>query len=213
MHGFSAVAHVLLAQQVTLACLLVLSGVFLWAGAVKLRRPLPSAVAAVNFGLAIRPTKSVGRLLGGTELITGIGLVVPWVHHEAALAAVTLSAGFLSVIALALFRGRRFACGCFGDDEQIGAHSLIRPGLMSLAAIDIVLAGSRDAPGLSAWCQAAILASFVVGGATLMRSRERTASARSELQKGLDWQWILQKRYPDIEHGPRAVLGGSQDYR
>jgi hypothetical protein len=181
---------------------LVLTGLFAWAGALKLRRPSSAAIAIANFRLARRPRVALGRLLGAAELLTAVALALPWSRRGGTVGAGLLSLGFLVVVATALRRGDKFNCGCLGDtDDQIGWHTLGRAGLM-LAAACVAFLTVPAQPDIQTWSQSVVLASVIVAAAVLARTWHTLASSRAKLDRALNWEWILQQSYPSIERRP-----------
>lgn len=191
MHGLTTLWRLLGSAQATGAVLLLLIGLFGWAGGYKLLNPLPAAAAMQNFGLARRPRRWLGRAAGATEVAVAVGLAVPATRRAGAVAAAVLAAAFAFLIARALRRGQVFPCACLGAGEPVGREGLWRAALTLLGA---VLLARRTPPGGDAvrWMQAATLASVAVGVPLLERTRRRLARARRQLDSSLDWQWITQ---------------------
>lgn len=199
MHGFAALGELITHPVIPLACVLVLSTLFAWAGVAKVRHPYPTAVAAVNFGLARRPRKSIGVLLGAVELAIAAELLVS-TNAIVVIAAGMLSVAFFALVARALIRGERFACGCFGyDAEEIGVLTLWRSGLMTVAALEIGIVGRALDPGTEVWSQAIILGAVALSLPLLISALRVLPAATLHLNDSLDWEWILQRRYPDLE--------------
>lgn len=91
----------------------LVAGVFIWSGAAKLWKPLPAAMAAVDFGILTRVSPAVGLSLGTLELCLG-----GWILSEIWIVpAMTVVSGLLlifgALIATALIRGKSFSCACF----------------------------------------------------------------------------------------------------
>ncbi len=205
VHGFSSLGDALQSPVLSVSCALLLAAVFGWAGLTKLRHPFPAAVAAVHFKLARRPKKILGQLIGSVEILTAVGLIVYPARLTGALAAV-ISLAFFGLIAAALMRGERFPCGCLGDtEEEIGAHSLWRSGLMVTAAFEVLMFPAFGRQSLTTWAQAIVLACFTLAFPLLVQAWRRSDASAKALRGSLDWEWILQQSYPRLES--RKSLG------
>lgn len=203
MHGFTALFELVASAPVGLACALLLSAIFGWAGATKLHRPFPAAVAAMNLRVVRRPRKGVGVTIGMIESAIAVGLLYGPTRTIAAALAVLLSAVFFVAVSAALHRGEHFACACFGDsDDRIGAHTLARSGFMAGAGTVVAASGATQAGTLEIWAQAVVLAALIIGVPTLLASLARLRNAEAELDEALDWEWILQRQRGDDQHLP-----------
>jgi hypothetical protein len=139
-------------------------------------------------------------------VLTAVALALPWYRRGAASVAGILSLGFFLVVGAALLRGEKFPCGCFGDtDDEIGAPTLWRSGLMTGAAAWVALTTPAGAESLETWSQAILLASIVVGTPPLIGAVRRLAAMRAELDEALNWEWILQQSHHGLEHAPATV--------
>lgn len=114
----------------------LVAGVFIWSGAAKLWKPLPAAMAAVDFGILTRVSPVVGISLGTIELCVG-----GWILSEvwivpAMIAASALLLIFGALIATAVVRGKSFSCACFGDAEgAISKWTLARAVVLLATAV------------------------------------------------------------------------------
>jgi putative oxidoreductase len=98
-----------------------LGAVFLYAGAIKVRYPQPFADSIASFGLL--PATLIDPLALGLPVFElGIGglLVLGWLEGPAALAALGLTGTFALALSLALGRGLKVDCGCFGSGGATG---------------------------------------------------------------------------------------------
>ena len=96
-------------------CRLVVGGVWLVAGALKVTDPAGSVRAVRAYDLlpeAIVPT--VGHLLPLVEIIVGVLLLAGLLTRSAAVLSVLLYVAFIVGIASAWARGLQIDCGCFG---------------------------------------------------------------------------------------------------
>jgi len=105
---------------------LFLAGVLIWSGAAKLRRPRLAALAIADFGLVRHPRRGYGIVLGLAELGLAASLA-PQPRMPLVLGAVSFALlAFTAVVARALWRSDRFACFCFGGEEELSRTSLLR---------------------------------------------------------------------------------------
>jgi hypothetical protein len=134
-------------------------------GVAKIKTPGPSSAMLRGLRVAaLRPLtgRTPMRLLGAAELAVGAAFVVAG-GRIAAVALAVLYAAFVVVVAVALGRGARTSCGCFGStDAPIGrAHlgvdvvalaaagvSITRPagalgGLTGLSGVHAVIGGGQ----------------------------------------------------------------------
>ena len=105
---------------------ILLSLVFLVAGALKLRDPLAFAdgIAAFHFfpAWAINP---LAMSVPYFEILTGIGILIRPTRSAGALAACGLSLCFVVLFAFALARGLEVTCACFGNWEILQASTRV----------------------------------------------------------------------------------------
>lgn len=98
-----------------LAARLVVGGVWIVAGVLKLPDPAASVRAVRAYDLlpeAVVPT--VGHLLPIVEVVVGVCLVLGLLTRVMAVASAVLFAAFVIGIAAAWSRGLQIDCGCFG---------------------------------------------------------------------------------------------------
>lgn len=110
----------------------IVGGVFIWAGALKIAQPLEFAQSIQNYrtfphGLAFL----IAVFLPWVEVLSGAFLILGTFKRSSALIISLLLAGFIGLVALALIRGIDTSCGCFG--------SLSRRADLSLILMDVVL--------------------------------------------------------------------------
>lgn len=132
-------------------------GVLALAGAAKLRDPEGTAKATRDFGLPAALAPAIARLLPLVELGLALTLLFPLTRSSAAIGSVALFSIFTGLVALALLRGRRFQCRCFGqlDSSPLGLHTLARNGVFlggGILLVWLVLTPAGDRwPALSSW--------------------------------------------------------------
>jgi peroxiredoxin len=141
-------------DMVVVVIRLVLAAVFAVAGAAKLvdRRAFHRALG--EFGLPRVLTGPLGVAVPLVELAVAAGLLLPGVAWAAAVAAVGLLLAFMAVIARSLARGETPDCNCFGrmSGGQVGRKTLVRNGLLTVAAAVVVGAGpARSAASAVGW--------------------------------------------------------------
>jgi uncharacterized membrane protein YphA (DoxX/SURF4 family) len=104
---------------------LVVGGVWIAAGSLKLFDPLASVKAVDAYELL--PTslvEPVGYLLPPLEVVVGVALVLGMLTRGAAVVSAVLFAAFIAGIASVWARGMEIDCGCFGGGgSEPGAAS------------------------------------------------------------------------------------------
>ena len=105
---------------ITTAARLVLGGVLIVAGALKIGAPALSVQAVRAYQLLPEPVVTVvGYGLPVAEIIIGLLLVIGFFTRIAAVAAGLLMLAFVIGIASAWARGLRIDCGCFGGGGEL----------------------------------------------------------------------------------------------
>jgi hypothetical protein len=126
---------------------LVLAAVLAVSGAIKLRHPWVFAGQVENYRILPRPlVRPAAIALALAEAGGAVLLAVPGTRLAGLVLATTLTGGFLAAMALALARGQRIPCACFGGTGElamVGLPSLLRTAL--LAAIAVVSLAARGA--------------------------------------------------------------------
>jgi uncharacterized membrane protein YphA (DoxX/SURF4 family) len=111
---------------------LIVGGVFIWAGALKIADPLEFARSIMNYRVVTPgPAFITAVILPWMEVLSGVFLIVGVFKRSSALLVSLMLAGFIGLVGLALVRGIDTACGCFG--------SLSRRADLSLILADAVL--------------------------------------------------------------------------
>jgi len=111
---------------------LIVGGVFIWAGVLKIADPLGFAQSIKNYQV-VSPTLAflIAIVLPWVEVLSGALLIIGVLKRSSALLISLLLIGFIGLVALALARGIDTSCGCFG--------SLSRRADLSLILTDAVL--------------------------------------------------------------------------
>lgn len=122
---------------VGVAATTALSALLAVAAMAKLREREGTEAAATAFGLGPGPARVAALVLPWCEGAVALALWVPALHRGAALGAVALLATFSVGVAIALVRGRRVACACFGAlaDAELGPLTLLRNGALGALAL------------------------------------------------------------------------------
>jgi len=105
---------------------LIVGGVFIWAGVLKIADPLGFAQSIKNYqvvpsGLAF----IIAVVLPWVEVLSGAFLIIGVFKRSSALLISLLLVGFIGLVALALARGIDTSCGCFGSLSRRADFSLI----------------------------------------------------------------------------------------
>jgi len=123
---------------------LVLAAVLGVSGVIKLRRPRVLARQIENYRIVPQSmTASAAALLAVTETGCALLLLVPPMRRAGLVVAGCLMAVFLVAMSIALARGRRIPCACFGGGgelDTVGLPSLLRTALLGVIALVSMLA-------------------------------------------------------------------------
>ncbi len=117
-------------------CRLLLAGIFLYTGYIKIDAPLQ--FAAVLSGYQLFPDALIlpmSKYFPWVEIALGILLLAGWKIRSVAMVACALLAAFIAVLAVTYFRGIDANCGCFSFEERITPLTLARDALILLPAI------------------------------------------------------------------------------
>ena len=105
-----------MARWAGLGARLIVGGVWIWAGLLKLPHP-ESSVSAVRAYQLLSPSlaEGVGRVLPMLEVVVGACLVLGLLSRLSAALSALLLVAFIIGIASVWSRGIAIDCGCFGD--------------------------------------------------------------------------------------------------
>lgn len=122
---------------------LIVGGVFVWAGVLKIADPLEFAQSIKNYQFFPQ------------EMIFFIAIILPWVEalsggflilgifkRSSAVLISLLLAGFIGLVGLALLRGIDTSCGCFGSFNRKADLSLVLADGLLLFFSLLILRGS-----------------------------------------------------------------------
>jgi uncharacterized membrane protein YphA (DoxX/SURF4 family) len=125
----------------------LVAGVFLYAGVLKLGASERFTITVAKFGLLPELwANAVAIALPWLETLTGILLLIPRTARIGAFAAAALLILFLAALAWAWSQGFTIDCGCFGvEDEQVPGNAipLALARDVVLLAITLLLAARR----------------------------------------------------------------------
>ncbi len=137
-----------------LAVRLLLAFVFLLAGAAKLLDPAGLRRSWLDFGLPALFARAAVLLLPLLELAAGILLIPAASAWYGAWGALGLLCAFLLVVGVAVVRGRKPDCRCFGQvhSSPVGWPTLVRDGVLAACAGWLVWEGPlHSGPDLGTW--------------------------------------------------------------
>lgn len=140
---------------------LVLAVVLGYSGAGKLRHPLAFASAIEGYRILPRSlARPTALAIALAEVGCAVLLAAPWTRLAGLAVAAGLLGAFLAAMSLALARGQRIGCGCFGggaDLDTVGLPSVLRTVLLEIIVVTSVLARPAAAPALGVRVLAAAL--------------------------------------------------------
>jgi len=121
------------------ACRLILAGIFVYSGYIKVQSPLEFAAAIAGYKLV--PDSLIFPLatyLPWLEIALGALLLVGWKIRYAALGAAALLLAFSVILTVTYARGIDADCGCFGFGQKISPLTIARDMLMLLPAVALI---------------------------------------------------------------------------
>jgi putative oxidoreductase len=128
-----------------IAARLVVAGVFIVAGALKLRDPLTFTNDIANYQLWPALAPLLAAVLPAVEVVVGLALLVlgaRW-RRAAALCAAAMMVVFTAAAGTAVARGLDVACGCFGSAGGAVGWTTIARDLALLAAAGAIVVLDR----------------------------------------------------------------------
>lgn len=134
--------------EIATATAWALAAVFAVAAVAKAVRPAATAGDLARLGVPL--ARPVALLLPAAEGALAVGLVLA--PRTGGLAALGLLAVFQVVLVRAVRSGRTGRCACFGaaGDDEVSGRTLVRNGLLAVAAAVSVAATEPSVPGLAA---------------------------------------------------------------
>jgi putative oxidoreductase len=125
---------------------LVVGGVFIWAGVMKIIDPLEFAQTITNYrvfprGLAF----ALSLIFPWAEVLSGAFLISGIFRRSSALLIALMLAGFIGLVASAVWRGIDTACGCFGSlSSKADLQLILMDAVLLLLTLNVLL----DRPAL-----------------------------------------------------------------
>ena len=120
-------------------CRLVVAGVFIYSGYVKVQNPLQFAVAISGYQLVpenlIYP---MAQYLPWVEVALGFAVLIGWKIRYFASAVSALLLFFMVVLTITYLRGIEANCGCFSMDDPISPLTIIRDSIFLIPALYLV---------------------------------------------------------------------------
>jgi uncharacterized membrane protein YphA (DoxX/SURF4 family) len=120
-------------------CRLILAGVFIYSGYVKLQEPLQFAVAISGYKMV--PENLIfpmARFLPWMEIVLGLAILIGWKIRYFSAATAALLLFFITVLTITISRGIEANCGCFGLDERISPLTILRDSLFLIPALYLI---------------------------------------------------------------------------
>ena len=120
-------------------CRLILAGVFIYSGYVKVQEPLQFAVAISGYKMV--PENLIfpmAQSLPWVEIFLGLAILIGWKIRYFSAATAALLFFFIVVLAITISRGIEANCGCFGLDEKISPLTILRDSLFLIPALYLV---------------------------------------------------------------------------
>jgi putative oxidoreductase len=132
-------------RWVLLTLRVVIGGLFIWAGCLKIGDPQQFADSVASF--ALLPKQLINLIALGLpplEVLAGLWLISGWKESPATFALLILTVVFALALGQALVRGLQVDCGCFGAGEpsvwktwvSLGRDLLLMAGLSWLYSQD-----------------------------------------------------------------------------
>jgi len=108
------------------AITLILSGLFIYAGVIKMLRPDLLLVDIQSYDLVPYLVAYLGALLlPPLQIVTGLGLLVRSLRKVSATILLLLMLVFIAALISAWSRGLDISCGCFGKSETAANYPLL----------------------------------------------------------------------------------------
>lgn len=127
---------------------IVVGGIFIWAGALKIVDPLGFARSIENYRvISGTPAFLVALVLPWVEVLSGAFLIAGILMRSSALLISLQLIGFIGLVASALARGIDTSCGCFGSLSRRADLSLILMDAVLLVLVLVVFFDRPDRPG------------------------------------------------------------------
>ena len=129
---------------------LLLGGVFIWTGLLKIIDPLEFAQSIANYRIFPRwLVFLLALILPWIELICGVCLILGLFQETSTVILSGLLISFLIIIILTIFRGIDIDCGCFGAfSRKVDFRLLLTDAVLLFLALSILLSKMPGKPKL-----------------------------------------------------------------
>ncbi|NOR12324.1 MAG: DoxX family membrane protein [Candidatus Aminicenantes bacterium] len=120
-------------KSILLVFRLVVGGVFIWAGLLKILDPLEFAQNIANYRVFSRDLSLLAAIvLPWLEILCGVLVIFGIFRSASSLLLSSLLAAFLVLITVTIFRGLDVDCGCFGSLGRHVDYSLLLADIVLL---------------------------------------------------------------------------------
>jgi uncharacterized membrane protein YphA (DoxX/SURF4 family) len=120
-------------KSILLVFRLVVGGVFIWAGLLKILDPLEFAQNIANYRVFSRDLSLLAAIvLPWLEVLCGVLVIFGIFRSASSLLLSGLLAAFLVLITVTIFRGLDVDCGCFGSSGRHVDYSLLLADIVLL---------------------------------------------------------------------------------
>jgi len=124
----------------------VLGGIFIYAGYVKLKEPwqlFAAGVASYEI-LPMWAVEIVAKTLPWFEVALGVVLISGFFFRTSSTIIAGLLTVFFGLIVRAYVQGKEINCGCFGGNEPISPLTMLRDGSMLAGAVFLCVMAYRN---------------------------------------------------------------------
>jgi len=118
---------------------LIVGGVFIWAGVLKIMDPLGFAQNIKNYRIFSHDTSFfLAIVLPWMEAFCGIFLIIGFWRRASALLTSAMLLGFIALVVITIARGIDIDCGCFGQfSRKLDYKLLVSDSLLLLFSLSI----------------------------------------------------------------------------
>jgi len=117
-------------------CRLVVAGVFIYSGYVKVEAPLQFAVAISGYQLVPEDlVYPMAQYLPWIEIALGLAVLIGWKIRYFSSAAAALLLFFMVILTITYLRGIEANCGCFSMDDPITPLTIVRDSIFLIPAL------------------------------------------------------------------------------
>jgi len=120
---------------------LILGGVFIWAGIIKITNPLGFAQDIANYLIFPQNVSFfLALLLPWIEVICGVFIITGLFLRSSSAFLSCILVGFLILIFVTMIRGIDVECGCFGSlSQQVDYKLLLTDGALLFISLNVFL--------------------------------------------------------------------------